>query len=261
MLISQALQAAENKPLFSIQPLALIYQHLLPDESMPPEVLLSGQKNSHDYQLSVEDLQKLTRHHEFYWLGREANLKAVSTVLKSDSWLLLDSNQAHAWLAPESLIQLSKQMSVALQKKYPQQTEQILANEARLKQQLKIFFDQQINRFEPLQQQGLLLGHDAFLPFSHALGLKHIELYRSGHSHGHKSDGMADLMHLQQQIKEGNLVCAVEEPDISFVQLQERFPHLHRVALDPMANAFSSLLVFLQSTADNLYVCLQKDKL
>ena len=252
---------AADAPLMSIKPLAMLYQALSADSASVPEVLLSGEKNPHDYQLSVEDIRRLQSSTAFYYFGSEANLSKLSRRLSNDKWHQLKGNEAHAWLSHKALLKLIPQLSKMMQKQQPELAKHIQQREKSLLRQLQQRFDYWQKQFGPYANEAILLGHTAFEVFVKDLGLKHVEIYRSGHSHGHKADGMHDLISLQKEIAAGDIRCAVEEPDISFAKLQARHPSLALIQLQPMAQSIEleakAFIHYIDTNAAAIYQCLK----
>lgn len=254
-----SVQAAEA-PLFSIKPLAMLYQALAVDTSEAPKILLSADKNLHDYQLTVEDMRSLQSSSSFYYFGSEANLSKLSLRLKTNNWHQLVGHSDHAWLNKQALFALIKQLSGVMQKQQPSFAKHIQQRQQTLLRQLDQRFDYWKSQLSAYSSEPLLLGHTAFSMFAKDLGLQHVEIYRSGHSHGHKADGMHDLMSLQKEIAVGQIRCAVEEPDISFAKLQARYPDLELISLEPMGQSIElsdkAFVRYIDTTAAAIYQCL-----
>ena len=255
--------AAQATVLFSIKPLAMLYQAMATEDMVKAAVLIDNSKNTHDYQLSVDDIQRLQQTTVFYWLGGEANLQKLSGKLQDKRWHKLDNVPSHAWLEQKSLDALIAQLSQLMQQQNPTHAQHIQQRQQSLQRQVQQRFSYWQQQFQPYSATAILLGHTAFAGFAANLGLQHVEIYRGGHSHGHKASGMHDLIGLQKEIAEGHIRCAFAEPDISFTKLQGRFAQLQVAMLYPMAQksqlTSKAYIDYLDSSAASIYQCLRGD--
>ena len=260
-ILPLTLQAqTSSAPLFSIKPLLMLYSALAQTAQQSEQVLIASAKNPHDYQLSIHDLQRLQQTKTLYWLGakQEPQLAKMATRFSQQQWLAVKTSE-HAWLEQKSLIVLVRELSLLM----PQQAKKDRA-EKQFIQTINARFAHWQKRFKPYQQQPVLLGHQAFAGFAESLGLTHIEIYRSGHSHGHKADGMHDVVALQKEIAAGHIVCAFAEPDISFATLQRRYPQLQVGLLEPLAQSSGfgpdAFIQFIDQSAETIYSCVKNNK-
>ncbi|NRB37859.1 MAG: zinc ABC transporter substrate-binding protein [Pseudomonadales bacterium] len=261
LLLPQLLVAQESTLLFSIKPLAMLYQSLAIEGSPRPEVLFKQNKNPHDYQLSVNDIQRVQQAQAFYWLGTEANLQKLSQRLKNQHWHQLNGLHEHAWLDKKGIDALVAQLSDMMQKNAPANAGHIQQKQTSFSRQIHGRFAYWQKQFKPFAETPILLGHSAFATFAKDMGLHHVEIYRSGHSHGHKASGMHDLLDLQKEIAEGHIRCAFAEPDISFEKLQRRYPALKVAMLDPMAQNMdmtaNAFIHYIDANAATMHQCLK----
>lgn len=254
---------AQERVLVSIHPLALIYQALMP-KAAPANVLLAADKNLHDYALSISDMRKLQSATSVFWMG-DNNEEFLANVeqrfAKNAQWTALARHSdEHAWLDFNQQRLLIEQMAIALAEQHPQQTEAIGLRKTALLTALETWRSTQIQRFSPYKNTPFLLGHHAFLPFAQGLGLQGAVMYFSSNSHGNAQSGAQTLTRIHQRITDGEIRCAIEEPDVSFAQLAKRHSRFKRVQLQPMANVIpateNGFLQFMQQSADTLYQCL-----
>ena len=260
LLLSGLCHLATADTWVSIRPLALIHQALLPDAPAPGVILPAGQ-NLHDYALSVSDLRHLQQASLLLWLGdhNEGFIARLAAQQPRPHWHALAPDSDHAWLDPARLPALIDVMAGVLAQQQPQQATAIAARQAALLASLENWQQQWQASLAPHRDTAFLLGHDAFLPMTRQLGLNGALLYRSGHSHGHRQDGTRSLLVIQQQLADGTIRCALEEPDISFAALAKRYPRLQRRQLKPMADNADSFISFLHHSAATLADCLQGD--
>lgn len=247
--------------LVSIRPLALLHQTLLPD--MPaPDTLLPANTNLHDYALSASDLQRVHNAPVLLWLGSN-NEKFLERLERrfanKNRWMALAPGSDHVWLDPAQLPALIHNMAEALTELHPQHSDQITSQKRQFLAALAQWQSDWQDKLTPFRQTPLVMGHDAFLSMARQLGLENVQLYIAGHSHGHRHGGTRDLLGIQQQLASGDIYCLVEEPDVSFRQLQRRYPQTVSVLLEPMAASYNDYLVFLNDSADKLLQCLQTE--
>lgn len=263
---------AKSKPadsvVFSIKPVALIYAALTEQTVKPEQVIYSARLNMHDYQLSVQDLKKIDKAERVYWLGPEVeqSLARLKPRFTSQHWQALlapaayQKNQEHAWLDPVQLRAMIIAMAADLESEHPENATVIANRSERLLAAMSSRIGYWSVHLQPYQQQAFLVGHSAFADFFHALGLRQAKVYSMGHSHGQQALGAKEKLQIQQQIQDGGIRCAFEEPDVSFAGLQKRFPNLQRVELEPMASsqAFDelALLAFIERSAGAIASCI-----
>jgi|GEM_PF-6664495 len=256
------LAQAQDRVLVSIHPLALIYQALMP-EAPPADVLLAADQNLHDYALSINDMRKLQSAKTVFWLGddNEAFIaKIEQRFAKNANWTALARESGeHAWLNYPQLLLIIDRMAAALSEQNPQQAAAIKQQKSSLVSSLQEWQETQQQRFSSHTKTPFLLGHNAFLPFAETLGLEATVMYFSSSSHGHTQSGAQTLTFINQRIAQGEIRCAIEEPDVSFAQLAKRHPHFKRFQLQPMANSIAQtengFMQFMQESADILYEC------
>ena len=255
--------AVSDQPavLFSIKPLAMIYKAMAVESMPAAQVLIDNKQNLHDYQLSVADLKRLQNASAFYWLGEEANLQKLSQRLPNGHWIELKDIPEHGWLHLSEYNRLIAQISENMQKQFPRHATHIQQRYLLLQRQIQQRVDYWQKQFKPHQETAALFGHSAFAVFASELGLKHAEIYRSGNSHGHKADGMQNLLGLQKHIALGNIRCAFAEPDISFHKLKGRYPQLQVVMLEPLGQSIdlsaTAYIDYIDSAASSIYQCLK----
>lgn len=258
VLITMSVQA-QNAVLVSSKPMALLY-HALVGENSAVEILLPEKQNTHDYALTVTDLKKLHNAEYFFYFGgaNEAFLSKITPRFANNTWFALSQkSNEHIWLDPSQYPTLVEQLAQVLSTLYPAQAEQITINKHALLTDIAQWQTHWQTQFTSLKNTPFLLGHSAFLPFAHSLGLDGAVLYFASHGHGHTQSGAKTLMLIQRAIAEKTLYCAIEEPDISFAQLRKRYPHLQTVLIDPLADNSATFMAFLQQSTERLYQCLQ----
>lgn len=256
-------------PMMSMKPLAMIYAALSPDNIIP-HVFLHGRTNVHDYQLSVSDIRVLQQQRIFYWMGPEQEnylAKLAPRLTNTAEWHQLTSQTNHSWLSRQGIALLTNQIADTLTVAFnaePDKSNKVDANVAHFTQALAERYRIWQQQFEPYHQQAFLLGHAAFVQFAKDMGLENAQVYRSGHNHGHAASGLNELIRIQQAIAKKDIYCAVQEPDVSFKQLQQRYPHLKLINLEPMADSIplsaSAYIDFIDSTATLLLQCLRQGK-
>ena len=243
----------------SIQPLALIHQALLPS-APAPDVILPPHHNLHDYALSIDDLKSLQQADILFWLG-ERNETFIAIIERQrkhrGQWYALAPGTSHAWLNPAQIPDLVNNMTKALQQHHPDAADAIEQSRRQLLADITDWQNQWQKELAGYQDTPFLLGHDAFLAMTEALGLHGAQIYRAGHSHGHAGGGARSLLQIQQQLADGTIRCALEEPDISFATMAGRFPQLQLYRLSPMAQNADSFTGFLHASAQTLADCLK----
>jgi ABC-type Zn2+ transport system substrate-binding protein/surface adhesin len=260
---------SKQQMLFSNKPLALLYSALLPELAESPkavvaadQIIFAPESNMHDYQLSLNDLQRIQRAGVIYWYGPlvEPQLAKLKSRFSDKRWLAL-ANSEHAWLSFEGMENLLNGLSDEL-KREGMRAELIDAQKQKVSKQLLAIKAKYQKVFKPFAEQKFLLGHSAFSQLLEELGLNGAVIYSAGHSHGHHGHGEKDKLAIQQQIAAGDIYCAVAEPDLSFEQLQRRFNQLTVVELEPMAGSVDlthdGFAQFLEKSLTALQQCLQR---
>jgi zinc transport system substrate-binding protein len=258
LLSASSFSHANSNVLVSIPPLAMLYQQLMP-QAHSVDILLHSEQNMHDYALTIQDLKRLHQAPVFIYLGgdNEAFLHKVKAKNNKAQWFALAPDSEHIWLDFNQLPQLIQALASVLQQLYPEQSHAITQNQQRLLADLKHLQNQWQQRFSAHQNQPFLLGHDAFAVFAESLGLTGAMLYLAHHSHGHKQSGAKTLLQLQQRIGKQEIICAIEEPGVSFQALKQRYSYLNTVQLSAYGEANINFIAFLQSNAEKLLHCLQ----
>lgn len=250
--------AAKAQPVFSIKPLALIYQSISGQPQSTASVILPANKNLHDLQFSVTDMKKLQQAEVIYWLGAKASpeLEKMRLRFSEKAWRSLQQ-EAHSWLDPQQLPALIDAMATAMSAQTPLQREFYWQRATVLKQELQKLFEQAATMW-PDGKPSLLIGHSAFEPLLAYLQLPTFEYYQ-GHSHGGQQTGFKSKALLLKKIQAGEIHCVLEEPDVHFSSLIKRFPQLIQVTLEPMAKtiAFSEqgFVQFMQQSIQQLQLC------
>ena len=254
-------ESMKSKVMFSIKPLALLYIELTGLPVHRSQILLGPGNNVHDYQLKMSDLKRLSVAQRIFWLGpeNEALFKDLAAKDTDNKWLALTA-ESHAWLGGQSQIALVQQFSAMLQKQLPNRRQLIQQNESTLLATLDQIFSDQRQQVKVMQAAPVILAHTAFSPWLASLGLPEPEYFSSGHSHGQAAQGGKHNLHVQQDIAEGKLICAVEEPDAHFDQLERKFPQLNVMLLEPLADSqpleVGAWLRFWQSNWQTLNACM-----
>ena len=248
----------------SVKPLALIYAALQPELAETVQVLIPADRNLHDYTLSITDLKRLKAADTIFWLGAESEpfiAKVQKRLDKNNQWVAVANPHSHAWLNVEQLPVIVEKMVNVLVANRP-------SEKAKLEQRAENFLKAVTQRQSYWQQQlqlvantPFLLGHDAFADFARNIGLKHAELYRAGHDHGHAQGGMHELLAIQKKLRDGEINCAMQEPEVDFTHLAKRYPNLKLAYIEPMAKniiiAPLSYMHFFDATAQAFQQCLQ----
>lgn len=246
------------QPVFSIKPLALIYQSISGQSEAPGEVILSPNKNLHDISFAMADIQKISQGDVIYWLGAKASpeLEKMRQRFSDKAWRSLQQD-AHSWLNPKQLPALIDAMVTAMSAENPSEREHYWQRASALKKALAKQFEQAKNQWENARPS-ILMGHSAFEPMLEYLGLDIFEYYQ-GHSHGGQQTGFKDKAKILQRLQNGEINCALEEPDVSFAALAKRFASLKRITLEPMAKNIAyneqGFLTFMQHNLQQLQLC------
>ena len=251
---------------FSIKPLAMIYSALVAKPVDSKHILYPDDLNIHDYQLAISDIKKLLQAKQLYWLGgsNEEHLAGLLPRFKQlkASPLAKDSKE-HAWLNPNKLPDIIDTMARQLMTQMPNKAVTIQQNSQQLKLVLEALFLQYLQRLSPYAQTPILIGHSAFTELLHYVKLENNISYNHGHSHGGHAMGTKAKLAVQEMIHQGAIYCAIEEPDVSFVMLKQRFTQLHAIQLEPMATSWpinsTAFVNFMQQTLTNIEACLMAD--
>lgn len=264
-----AIANAEDKnavviTMVSVKPVALIYAALQPEAAESIQILIPADRNVHDYALSIKDLKRLQTAKTLFWLGAESEpfIAKVQKRLSGDGqWIAVAGAAPHAWLDVTQLPTMVKKMTDALVRQNPQEKDII---ETRASDFLKVVMQRQTywqQQLQPYANTPFLLGHDAFVAFASNIGLKHAELYRGGHDHGHAQGGMHELLSIQKELSEGKINCALQEPEVDFSDLAKRYPDLQLTYIEPMAHKIAitpqAYIQFFDETAQAFQQCLQ----
>jgi zinc transport system substrate-binding protein len=254
-----------NAVMVSVKPLAMIYMALRPQTTV--DILLPAQQDMHEYSLSVTDIKRVKQASAFFWLGASSEpfLQALEKrFAKEQHWYALANTTTHAWLSQQHIPQLVQNMTQELIKLFPAEKQTIETRAQGFINAINTRFEYWQQRLQPYAQQPFLLGHDAFLVFSHDIGLQKAVLYRAGNDHGHVHAGMHELLSIQQRIKNGEIQCAFEEPDVSFAALSKRYSSLHLAQLEPLAASTTlnekAYIAFIDTSAEAFEQCLQQGK-
>lgn len=246
--------------LVSIKPLAMIYQNLT--QQAAPDVLIPAQQNMHDYALSLGDLRKLQKNNTVIYLGDDSEhaLAKIKQKFPHKTWHAVAEKTDHAWLDPHAMAALIENMALIAKQQQPELADQLALQQSVLLAQITQWQQAWQLRFEPFKDQPVLLGHSALIHLLQSFGLQPV-LYFSSHSHGQQQSGAKELLKIQQAIQQGQIRCAIEEPEVSFKQLQQRFPSLQREFIDPngenIALNAQAYLALLQHIAETVYHCVQ----
>lgn len=245
----------------SIKPLAMLHKALAHNNS-DVKILLPNNQNLHDYAISIKDLRTLQQADVVFWLGgdNEHFLHKLEKKFATAHWYELASHTDHAWLKPQEHKALIRAMSQALIAENPEQRQQIEQQEQLLLKQLHEWQQRWKKAFKPYQGQTILLGHQAFSDVITYFGLKPA-MYFAGHSHGQAQSGTQEILRLQQSIQKGDIRCAIEEPEVSFKQLKQRFSQLKTQYIDPNGGDISlnaqAFIELLESSNQAILACLQ----
>lgn len=246
------------QPLFSIKPLALLYQNLSGQVQSDAAIILAPSKNLHDLSFSMADMQKINQGDVVYWLGADTSpeLEKMRQRFSEKAWRSLQQN-AHSWLDPKQLPLLIDAMVTAMSSAKPSEREHYWQRADALKLQLAQIFKQAKTQWKSTDVT-FLIGHSAFEPLLSYLKVPVYEYYQ-GHSHGGQQTGFKEKVALLEKIQSGEISCALEEPDVSFEALAKRFPSLKRIPLEPMAGktAYSEqgFVEFIQQNLQQLELC------
>ncbi|CAA0080864.1 High-affinity zinc uptake system protein ZnuA [BD1-7 clade bacterium] len=249
--------------LVSIKPLALIYAALTAPQVPPANILVPADANLHDFSLSIRQLDTVSKAGLIFWLGpkTEPYLADLAQRFKQSDqqWVLLQ-DQMHGWLEPDVAADIATTMAQALVQRYPAHKSQIEQRLADFQRSIHTLETTWQRRFTSLSDTPFLLGHSAFEHLTHELGLTGAVEYQGSHSHGHAPTGMQAMLSAQKRIAAGEIRCAVEEPDVDFSRLQQRFSQLRIVRLSPMAAdtqiTAGGYVDYLDSALTGLYQCL-----
>lgn len=245
----------------SIKPLAMLHKALTPNDS-DVKILLPNNQNLHDYAVSIKDLRTLQQAKLIFWLGGENEhfLHKLEKKFATAHWYELAPHTDHAWLKPQEQKALIHAMSLALIAENPEQKQQIEQQEQLLLKQLKEWQQRWQAAFKPYQGQTILLGHQAFSDLIAYFGLQPA-MYFAGHSHGQAQSGTKEVLRLQQSIQKGDIRCAIEEPEVSFKQLKQRFSQLKTQYIDPNGGDIAlnthAFIELLETSNQAILACLQ----
>lgn len=263
-IASATTEKAATVTLVSIKPLAMIYAVLQPETAAAVQILIPANRNLHDYALSVKDLKRLQAADTLFWLGAESEpfiAKVQPRLSHNKQWVALSESSSHAWLDVNQLPALINKMAYTLIALHPQQAEQIKNRADQFLQTVaarQLYWQQQL---QPHANTNFLLGHDAFVVFAKNIGLEHAVLYRSGHDHGHAPGGMHELLAIQKKLSNGEIRCAMQEPEVDFSDLAKRYPSMQLAYVEPMARNITinadAYLHFFDNTAQAFQQCLE----
>lgn len=252
LLMSPLTAFAQPSLLFSNKPVAMLYSAVTGKELSAAQVLYPDDRNMHDYQLSVADLKKLNAAEVIFWLGphAEPQLAKLRQRFSNKEWVAL-ADAEHAWLSWQGMqLMLSNLQSSDYVPSVEDVSKQLHA--------LKVRYEKALSA---LTEEKFLLGHAAFQPYFSEIGLNGGLIYSQGHSHGHHEMGEKERLKAQQLIASGEVVCAIEEPDLHFDHLNKRFPGLRLIRLEPMATSFelspASFMAFNEYNLQQLLACLK----
>ncbi len=248
----------------SIKPLALIYAALQPEHVSDVQILIPAERNLHDYALSVKDLKRLHGADTLFWLGADSEpfiAKVQKRFSGNKQWIAVAESSPHGWLDVAQLQSIVDKMVNALIVSHPQDKPVIELRGKNFMQSVKqrqAYWQQQL---QPSAEKPFLLGHSGFVAFANNIGLKHAELYLAGHSHGHAQGGMHELLEIQKHLSEGEITCALQEPEVDFGDLAKRYPQLKLGYIEPMARQIKvgqeSYVQFFDATAKAFQQCLK----
>lgn len=241
----------------------MLHEALKPDAEKSADILLPAQQNLHDYAISIKDLRMLQTADTIFYLGgdNEHFLQPLIAKFPQAQWHALAENSDHAWLDPTAQKDLTLAMSQVLTAENSEYAAEI---EEKTKHLLTALAAQQTRwqeAFKPHQGQAILLGHTAIVELLRNFGLKPV-MYIAGHSHGQQQSGTKELLTIQASIKAGAITCALEEPDVSFRQLTQRFPALKTQHIDPNGSDIAvnsqAFINLLESINQAVLDCLQR---
>ncbi|MCK5880599.1 MAG: zinc ABC transporter substrate-binding protein [Sinobacterium sp.] len=236
---SEEVQRSSSDILFSVRPLAILYIELTGLSVSENQILVSAGKNLHDYHLSLSEVKRVSQAKLVFWMGPQNETMLVNLAKKdsgNQKWLPLADTQ-HQWLSWREQIVLIHQFSLALQQALPALKGEIISNEALLVKRINAQFGlwrQAVLDNNPLP---VLMAHSAFTPWVAALSMPAPVYYSTGHSHGKAAQGGRQSLKIQQRIANKDIICAIEEPDAHFDQLEKKFPQLNTIMLEPMADS------------------------
>lgn len=214
----------------------------------------------------MQDIVKIQQAEQVIWLGplNEPFLKAsAEKSAQQDQWIAIGGNTLHPWLSQQQVMMMIKQLTLVLVKLHPTEAERIHQRAKQLTMDINQRFLYWQNKLQPLQYKVFLLGHNAFDIFAKDIGIQQVVIYRANNDHGHKQAGMKELIDIQQHIKNGEIACALEEPEVSFAALKKRYPQLNISTLDPLANNISvgakGYLAFIDENAQAFEQCFSKE--
>jgi ABC-type Zn2+ transport system substrate-binding protein/surface adhesin len=243
----------EDVLLTSVRPLAFLAKTII---DKPIDVLFPSDISMHDHDFSVKDMERLSQVGTIIWLGpqHEHGLSKLQQRFQHKQWVAVGSEAEHEWLHAEGAFRLLVSMATQLNvKAYGLKVEQF-------KTELYQARDEWREVFQPLSQTPLLVGHSAIKVFAQDMGLENIKTYAAANSHGHEQSGASELLDIQKLIANGDLYCAIEEPDVSFQKLKKRFSTLQTVKLEPMGTSVKvseqAYLDYYNLLAEGLYLCL-----
>ncbi len=254
---------ADTSTVTVIKPLALIYLALMPTDTPAPVILVPEAANPHDFALSVSQLKSVQKADVILWMGskQEPFMDGLQQRFSGtqQTWVAV-SDTPHTWLTPDGIVEISEQLAAALSAQYPQWAVTIRSRQQQLQQQVAQLFAASRQQLAPYADTPFLLGHSAFAEFAQALGLAGAVYYQAGHSHGDSPMGMQTMLQVQQRLARAQIHCAIEEPDISFAKLAQRYPSLKRVMLSPLAQGVAlndhGFVQFLEQSVARLQQCL-----
>ncbi len=247
----------------SAKPLAMIYAALRPQQ--PVNVLLPSDRDMHEYSLSIRDIERLQTATTFIWLGEKSEPFLVPLQQRfatKNNWVAIADNTAHAWLDQQQITIMINSMAKMLVKTYPAEKKSIERNSGVLIKEINQHYQYWQGRLKPYINKPFLLGHDAYTVFAKNIGLQQAVLYRTSNDHGHAQAGMYEILDLQKRIAQGEIICAMEEPEVSFAALAKRYKTLKLGHLDPMAANIpidaNAYLAFIDASAMAFESCFQK---
>ncbi len=250
---------------FSIRPLALLFAELTEWPVADEQIIMTRSQNPHDYRLNLSELKRVQQAGLVFWLGEQHEPSLAKLKQKFDeeaAWLEL-VGPSHVWLLHgEGFEVFVDGFAQMILQSFPERKLIVEVNKERLVDELVSQSQVQRELFANFQnnQASVLVGHAAFSSWlKESLGLP-VLVYRSGHSHGHEHAGSKALLEVQSDILSYERVCAIEEPDLSFVALEHKFDSVNLVRLSPlMAGAplkKGAWADFWQKAGNDLIECL-----
>jgi zinc transport system substrate-binding protein len=267
----------------SIKPFQLIALEITHNISTP-ELLIKSNASPHDYALKPSELKKLKGADLVIWFGPGLEPFLEKIVANSGQSLTLSQSDItfrhydegsdhnhdghnhgsfdpHIWLGPEQAAQTAAVIASRLSELDPPNAQGYQANLSKFLSQLDRSVESISARFEPYQDKGYYVFHDAYGYFE-----SYFDLNKLGHFTlaPERKPGAKTLIHIRSSLKRGEASCVFSEPQFkpAIVSSVTRGSDVNIGVLDPLATEISivkgAYFNFLNGLADSYIECLSK---